>query len=91
MKIIITEQQSIELKYRRRINELISDLKDTRAYKNPCDYDDVEYFIYSVKYDFLESLVAPWLHSEDEESLWEMITGENGIDLREYYHYWCGL
>jgi hypothetical protein len=91
MKIIITEEQSLELKYRRRIDELISHLKDTYSYKNPCEYYDVDVFLHSVKFDFMNSLVADWLSTEDEDALWDLITGEHGVDLREHYHYWCGI
>ena len=42
MKVLITEQQSLMLKYRRRIDELISHLKDTYSYNNPCEYFDVD-------------------------------------------------
>lgn len=89
MKIIITEEQNLKLSFLRRMEDIITHLKNTYTYLYPCDYDNINSFMYSLKRDFLDSYVADWLHSDNEDDLWKLIIDIHGKKIKEEYFETC--
>ena len=90
MKFIITEEQNLKLRFMRRYNEIIEFIKDCYSYHNPCEYSNYESFLYGLEVDYLDSFIANWLHSDDENELWDIIIENFGDELRTHYYNKCG-
>lgn len=69
--------------------ELIDVIHQTAVYPFPCDFSNVEDFLEELEMQFFQDLWADWLHTNDEEALWEVILDSEGPKLREYYHFHC--
>lgn len=90
MKYIITENQAKELFFKRRGNEIGDLFRNQYAYSYPCDYDDLEHFLYSLRTDMFETLTLDWMKEMDEDVLWGMLMQMYGDEIINWYNESCG-
>ena len=90
MKYIIKENQAKELFFKRRGNEIGDLFRNQYAYSYPCDYDDLEHFLYSLRTDMFETLTLDWMKEMDEDVLWGMLMQMYGDEIINWYNESCG-
>ena len=91
MKYIITEDQADNLFFRRRGIEIADLFRNQYAYSNPCDYDNLEHFLYSLRTDMFEELEQyDWMKNMNDKVLWGMIMEMYGEEIINWYNESCG-
>jgi len=90
MKYIITEDQAAKLFFRRRGIEIADLFRNQYAYSYPCDYDDLDHFLYGLRTDMFEELQYDWMREFDENVLWDMIMQMYGDEIINWYNESCG-
>ena len=90
MKYIITETQAKDLFFRRRGNEVADLFRNQYAYSYPCDYDDLEYFLFSLRTDMFDTLTLDWMINMEEDVLWDLIMESYGEEIINWYYDSCG-
>jgi len=91
MKYVITENQAAKLFFRRRGIKIDEFFRNQYAYSYPCDYDDLEHFLYGLRTDMFEELQQyDWMEEFDENFLWDMIMQMYGDEIINWYNESCG-
>jgi hypothetical protein len=89
MKILITEEQNLRLSIVRRLDELWDLIRDVYPWHYPCDYNNFHYFLIALRAEMFLSAILPWLKTEDEGYLWDIIVKKYGDKIKEHYEGWC--
>ena len=90
MKYIITEDQAAKIFFRRRGVDIADLFRNQYAYSYPCDYEDLDHFLFSLKTDMFEILTLDWMKGYDENFLWDMIMQMYGNEIIDWYNESCG-
>ena len=86
MKYIITESQYLKMRFTRRAGQSPKQfIKDTRAYKNPCEFKSFNHFIQRL----IDDGLFDWMELEDMDYYTDFVQGDMWDELYSHYNEQC--